>query len=186
MRKRPISRDEIRRGRRGNIITLPLDSVREDDFGQLQPVAKLWTPLLRVLNREQEKRWQDQADQRHALLATDAEQRRVVQAFTGIRLEKPPPIAMPELRPWARATMCRRCGCGFYRSRWENASYCSDRCADAARAVGVAAAVTARSQARAAARADRQCEVCGEPLSAKRATGRFCSVRCRVAAHRRR
>jgi hypothetical protein len=38
--------------------------------------------------------------------------------------------------------------------------------------------------ARAAARSGRSCEGCGEPLKAARATKRFCSVRCRVAAHR--
>jgi hypothetical protein len=38
--------------------------------------------------------------------------------------------------------------------------------------------------ARAAARSGRSCERCGEPIEAERSTRRFCSVRCRVAAHR--
>src|SRR5262249_21483229 len=45
------------------------------------------------------------------------------------------------------------------------------------------AVVRRRSQARAAARANRKCEVCGQRLKAQRSTMRFCSARCRVAAH---
>jgi hypothetical protein len=44
--------------------------------------------------------------------------------------------------------------------------------------------VKARSKARAVARANRKCETCGKAIKAKRSTMRFCSIRCRVAAHR--
>jgi integrase len=46
-------------------------------------------------------------------------------------------------------------------------------------------AIIALSRAQAARNA-RKCEVCGEPLLAKRATTRFCSGYCRLVAHRRR
>jgi hypothetical protein len=32
--------------------------------------------------------------------------------------------------------------------------------------------------------AGRKCEACGKAIKAQRSTMRFCSVRCRVAAHR--
>jgi hypothetical protein len=33
---------------------------------------------------------------------------------------------------------------------------------------------------------NRACEACNQPFGARRSTARFCSTRCRVAAHRRR
>jgi endogenous inhibitor of DNA gyrase (YacG/DUF329 family) len=100
----------------------------------------------------------------------------------GIRnFEKPGPIGAPWPAQWGAERECRHCGRGFYRIRTANTYYCSDKCAYAAH---LAAVVKSRSKGRAAARADRKCEVCGKPLTAQRWTMRFCSVRCRVAAHR--
>ena len=66
--------------------------------------------------------------------------------------------------------------------------YCSDHCqreADAPqRAKKIAKMVRRKSEALAAARAGRKCETCGEKIEAQRSTMRFCSVKCRVAAHR--
>jgi hypothetical protein len=42
-----------------------------------------------------------------------------------------------------------------------------------------------RGQRRAAARAGRVCPVCGGQVEARRSTARYCSDKCRVAAHRR-
>ncbi len=84
---------------------------------------------------------------------------------------------------------CQRCGHEFYGVSL-NGRYCSDTCAKASwregRAVSIAAMVKARSEARAAARTDRRCARCNELITAQRSTGKFCSVRCRVAAHRER
>jgi hypothetical protein len=41
-----------------------------------------------------------------------------------------------------------------------------------------------RSEAREGARADRRCAHCNEPIAVQRSTGKVCSMRCRVAAHR--
>jgi len=71
-----------------------------------------------------------------------------------------------------------------------NGRYCSDDCAKASwrdgRAGSVAAMVKVCSEVRAAARADRHYAnpECYKPLPAQRSTMKFCSVRCRVAAHR--
>jgi hypothetical protein len=48
----------------------------------------------------------------------------------------------------------------------------------------IAAMVKARSEERAAARAGRRCAHCNEPITAQRSSNKFCSVGCRVAAHR--
>jgi hypothetical protein len=53
------------------------------------------------------------------------------------------------------------------------------------RAAHRAELIKARSEERADARAYRECETCGKPIEANRSTMRFCSVRCRVAAHRK-
>jgi endogenous inhibitor of DNA gyrase (YacG/DUF329 family) len=42
-----------------------------------------------------------------------------------------------------------------------------------------------RAAERATRRANRECEHCGQPFTPRRASGRFCSMRCRVANHRR-
>jgi len=41
-----------------------------------------------------------------------------------------------------------------------------------------------RAVARAAARAGCVCKVCGQPITAARSTRKYCSTKCRVAAHR--
>jgi hypothetical protein len=76
---------------------------------------------------------------------------------------------------------CRQCGRRFWRDHCSNGMFCSDRCASLARRAKYA---TAQGAARATARSGRSCEWCGEPIEAARSTMRYCSVRCRVAAHR--
>jgi hypothetical protein len=172
MRRKPVTRDEVRFGGR-RILTLPADAVREDASGRLGPVPKLWAPLLRSLNRKQALAWPTH--------------RKRLRAAGIVVPEKPPaPILCP--RPYRSPLQCRRCGREFYRSGRVVVRYCSDSCAEAVtqqrKAAANAARVKAQSQARALARADRRCGHCGEPLSAQRSTQRYCSTRCRVAAHR--
>jgi hypothetical protein len=61
---------------------------------------------------------------------------------------------------------------------------CNPCKAEALRARQALGTNQARRQARAEARAGRTCAVCQAPLTSERATRRFCSVRCRVAAWR--
>jgi predicted nucleic acid-binding Zn ribbon protein len=146
MRKKLITRDEVRFGERGHILTLPIDSVRDPDSFAPKPIERLWAPLLRSLNRSQ----------------------------------------CPE--PYGFRLTCRHCDGEFFRVKWSNPAYCSDRCHDTAhdaRRRRAAAAQTKTTAAmRAEARAGRGCEVCGEPLDARRSTMRFCSAKCRVTSHR--
>ena len=73
---------------------------------------------------------------------------------------------------------CRSCEEEFYGpgSDWDAPFYCSVACKTAA-----------RRQERARVREPKKpikCAECGERFTPKRSTARFCSARCRVAAHR--
>ena len=75
---------------------------------------------------------------------------------------------------------CRICEHRWYTIDKTHRSYCSDEC----RRVQ-----DARRNRTARAREKRplpiiECEHCGQPVDAERSTRRFCSSRCRVAAHR--
>lgn len=181
MRRKPVSRSEIRfDGFYGRVRTLPVDAVRPGEdagFGDkyIVPIPKLWAALLQELT---EWRKRDVA---------------CWQAAFGFRQNPPDPVRLSEsYHPMLlRLRACQRCGREFYNLSL-NGRYCSDDCAKASwrdgRAGSVAAMVKARSEERAAARADRRCANpdCNKPITAERSTGKFCSVRCRVAAHRQR
>jgi hypothetical protein len=165
MRKRPITRDEVRVHHYA-VWTLPGGSFYRDAKQAGQPIARLWQPLLNQL-RQQERAWWESGPAARPELWGE--------------FESHVAVAYPDTQ-----ASCRHCGRRFYyhyrcRSKW-----CSDRCARQARAPRIAAAAKARSQARADARADRRCKTCGKPIEAQRASKQYCSVRCRVAACRRR
>lgn len=176
MRRKPISRDEIRFDG-GRIITLPLDSVSEDEWGRREPIVRLWTPLLRSLNRKRRADWEAGAE-------TRAEMAKL--GFSGFK--EPTPIDAPH--PYSFPCTCHHCGREFYRVRWGSGRYCSDVCAAGSRtrtrAAWRARMVAARSEARAEARADRTCLHCGEPIEAQRSTRQYCNDAHRIAAFRER
>jgi endogenous inhibitor of DNA gyrase (YacG/DUF329 family) len=73
---------------------------------------------------------------------------------------------------------CQRCG------RWAAGSgflWCSDECR---RSDVAQQARDRRAQRATAARPMVNCSTCGAPIEAQRATRKFCSNRCRQAAHR--
>jgi predicted nucleic acid-binding Zn ribbon protein len=190
MRKKPVTRDEVRIEGAGSayahITTLPRNTARERG-NKLEAIPKLWAPLLQELNRVA-KEWSESP--------RGLEHRKwcLEQGYSD-PLE---PITMPEPSRYAGCPQCRHCGRRFYRAREGNrpqwrlrtGHYCSDRCqrlANApARKARRAAWVKTRSEQRADARADLECGYCGKPIEAQRSTMRFCSARCRVAAHRQR
>jgi hypothetical protein len=167
-RTKPVQRDEIRCGWR--IETMPVSSMYKNRDGDLEPIANLWAPLLRSLDQERREDWEDWV--KGGLSSADS---------------PPEPITVPH--PY-RKLMCRHCGRIFYsadKGPRQNSGvmlYCSDKCVAAVHAAAMAPIVKARAKARAAARANRKCATCGEPIKAQRSTMQFCSVRCRVAAHR--
>jgi hypothetical protein len=168
-RTRPVQRDEIRAPY--NVETLPANSVRKSADGGLEPIPELWGPVLRELNLEDQKlreKWV----------------RDSIPTSPWRPIEAPRPLTY-----WGKQ-FCRHCGRAFYkadRGYRHNGGvplYCSDKCVAVAHAAAMAPIVKARSIARAKARANRKCETCGKPIEAQRSTMRFCSTRCRVAAHR--
>jgi hypothetical protein len=163
MRTKPIRRDEIRY--QGDIETMPASGMRKG-----KPIAELWAPLLRSLDQDRKETWQHWV--RSGLESAD---------------NPPEPLTVP--RPY-RKRNCLRCGRAFYnadkgpRQNGGVPLYCSDKCVAAVRRDAMVPVVKARSLARAKARAGRKCKTCGKRITAQRSTMRFCSVRCRVAAHR--
>jgi hypothetical protein len=87
-----------------------------------------------------------------------------------------PPIELPHTGVGG-AVSCLHCKRKFFHVRTASL-YCSDLCARRERLQAIA-------WKRAEARAGRKCAHCGDLLDSRRSTMRFCSARCRVAAHRR-
>ena len=174
MRRKPVTRDEVRFDGWSHITTLPVDAVRKKSktkFYDYEIIRRLWTPLLRQLNQAKKQEWQSEPKEHRGKFYS---------------------IEYPEVG-W-RTRFCRHCEKPFYDAFIRDAAghrhstYCSDRCMSLAhaprRAAWLAEFVKARSQQRAEARADLTCQACGKPLKAERSTRKFCSGRCRVAAHR--
>jgi hypothetical protein len=159
---------------KGCIDTAPVWAFRttKDEFGHKvrEPIAALWQPLLRRLRR--------QAQTEHQRRLADYK-----------RLFPDRPKIWPKFHTISVATFyadgwrgreqtCRVCRSRFYSDRkW----HCSDACARRFASQQLAAR---RSKARAQARAGRTCAVCAAPLDALRSSKKYCSVKCRVAAHR--
>ncbi len=170
MRKTPVTRDEVRLNQ-SEITTLPADAVCEGENGfGLRPIAKLWAPLLRSLNRAQKRRWDANAAIREAA------------GRFGIRHKPPEPITAPWPRPlsWPRA--CWQCDKEFYLTR-RGSRWCSDRCAAEARRLKKAASNAVRVKEQSAARATARPEPSAGPVARRsRRSGRPCgSVRCAAA-----
>ena len=174
MRRKPITRKEVRVHPDFQIATMPVDSVKPvPGWNLVEAIEHLWEPLVAQLTKEQ-------AD--YEASPRIQELRRTIGRA---------PLRYRHHIPWPRrlAEPCWHCGREFYLADKSLSRYCTNACSDAAnapaRAANVAAIVKARSEARAKARAKRKCTICGKPIEAQRSTMRYCSARCRVAAHRR-
>jgi hypothetical protein len=94
-------------------------------------------------------------------------------------------VNMPvELHPNVWLHWCRRCQRPFI--GLSGAKICSDECRTLAKRDSIRKASAKRGRRRAEASEARTsaCRHCGEHLPARRSSKRFCSVKCRVAAHR--
>lgn len=76
---------------------------------------------------------------------------------------------------------CRCCGQRF--ASFHGTQLCSDECATEMLRAGSRERARARPS-RAKVLDDRACEHCGDQFTPARADAKFCSVKCRVAAHR--
>ena len=169
MRKKPITRDQVR-VHHYEVWTLPYGSFHgrhhRDRAKALRPIERLWKPLLDQLHRQEREWWNSGPATKPELWG---------------EFKSCVSVAYPSV-----PSTCRHCGRRFFHGYRRRSKWCSDLCAEQARAPRGAATIKARSQARAKARAGRTCETCGEPIGAQRSTKQYCSVGCRVAALRAR
>ena len=180
MRKKLVTRDEVRLDHNFHFCAVPANAFRPGKRWptEREPIPALWKPLLRQIAREQK-----------AYIEGPLAEMRAYWQQLGIGGDGPlpEPPTLPHVDLW-RKTSCRHCGRGFYRIGKYLGHVCSEVCARKAALPGlkrkIARQTAARSKKRAEARAGRSCLVCGEPMEAKRSTKRYCSERCRVAAHR--
>jgi hypothetical protein len=95
-------------------------------------------------------------------------------------------VQMPESR-YSRPAKCRVCRRLFLLASIEgNYSWdvCSDQCATTWNKTNRREERRDRAAERRKAKSHRTCAHCGGPLNAERKSKQYCSVRCRVAAHR--
>jgi endogenous inhibitor of DNA gyrase (YacG/DUF329 family) len=176
-RNAPVTLDELRlewpfkwwkNPCRVGIAVAPLDAYRLRDRGEefepdLEPNATLWEPVLAEIYAKARSR-------------------------SG-HLIGPLPYPRPP-RPNGGVRDCAICGRAFVTgSERGHPIYCSDACHKTATQParpdrGPPHNNATRAAERAAKRMDRTCAHCGSAFTPKRSTGRFCSLRCRVAAHR--
>jgi hypothetical protein len=147
------------------------------DGGWVYPIPELWEPLLAELRRLADEDHARQLDDLRQLMgrvqagtATGAE-RQMAGLMARSLTERPIIRAMVATRDQERS--CRVCRSVFYSVT--AARYCSDTC-HTRRPI--------RRKSRAKVRPPRPCDRCAVVFQSSRADARFCSVRCRVAAHR--
>jgi hypothetical protein len=181
-RQKPITRAEVRIEKKHGpvprfaILTLPKRGVVAGRYSY-DAVESLWMPLVRELKAEYDaylasKEWHQTDD--------------FTRKYYG-HYGTPRAPAIPS--PWNEPCECRVCGQTFFQAHvtWRSkrqGSFCSDTCMDKWRRMKRVEQRKQDSARRAEARTNRTCEVCGEPIEAARSTKRFCSTKCRVAAHR--
>jgi hypothetical protein len=178
-RTKPVTRDEIR-FRYWKLEAMPADAFHEREGEwrtEMVPIPELWRPLLRKLKREHkayiEGPWKELVAHYESV---------------GVGAGKPwDPPSLPKYVYESDERACHHCFKDFYRIG-SHGRYCSDICAkEAARPARqrrIEKQTRIKTQKRAATRAGRECLTCGVPMEAARATKRYCSDRCRVAAHR--
>jgi predicted nucleic acid-binding Zn ribbon protein len=96
-------------------------------------------------------------------------------------VEMPKPIRYPP-------KTCVLCGKQFFFATYDRGHgpyVCSDKCADKRRNLARRYQRLERSKGRQKLIRNRACLYCGSAVKATRVTKRYCSGRCRVAAHRR-
>jgi hypothetical protein len=182
-RTTPLTRDEVRVDHWFQILTVPADAFREREaHPRFYVPDHLAADLLAQLNREREARiaWYQQNPPPPEALAA-------MQAIGSWPYQPPPPQAsLAHWDSWLSQDYCRQCLKWFVRLEPRaRTRFCSDKCHAEHERERWQALTDRRSADRAEDRAYLYCHHCGGDLPlAQRSTGRYCSVRCRVAAHR--
>jgi hypothetical protein len=178
MRTKPVTRNEVRISVERFWEAVPANAFRKDKergWG-MEAIPELWEPLLKELERINDAYHESEGFKRLQALGLYGP------------AEDYPSATLPEAHSW-RLKSCSRCRRKFYRVGRHAGNFCSDHCATEAAKPAlkrkIARQTAARSKKREAARAGRSCSTCGTPMTAQRATKRYCSERCRVAAYRK-
>jgi hypothetical protein len=173
MRTLPVGREEVRIIDFA-LVAAPLDAFVKDPRGYPLVIPELFEPLLVELRAERQV-WLDSEAYRQQVM---------LRAQLGLRPIYPPEPRLPRN---AYRWTCSHCQSGFFSTFTKRGrQYCSDRCLSAAAKAVQARHIAERAERRRAARAGLACAHCGAELAARRASRRYCSGRCRVAALRQR
>jgi endogenous inhibitor of DNA gyrase (YacG/DUF329 family) len=212
IRSEPVRREEVLIGYGWQIMTMPEHTYRytkewisagstnwEWWRGHAEHVEELWRSLLDELSVEREAEI-PRLVERYAHIG------RVMAAHGlggGSGYEPPPFSPLPRFTGDIFEYSCQQCGRIFLtkrRSKHAAIRICSDVCRRAYNATVKRAwyqnyefkdrlierANAARARRNAERRKGRICQACGAPVEAERSSKKFCSDRCRVAAHRKR
>lgn len=202
IRNEPVRRDEVLVGRYAQprfdwardwtIMTMPERTYRLEDNCYVG-IEGLWEQLLEELKAEREA-------EIPRLKARRDERANKGRLHPSWKWETPaePLAKMYDYR--VREYACDECGTIYLSheyARWKDWRFCSDRCKRAHHAAHNRAYFQdhprdssmvnrARTERRRGVREDRECETCGAYLNGERSSKKFCSDKCRVAAHRER
>jgi hypothetical protein len=180
LRNSPVERDEVSiKG--GQIRTLPVNACRLEGYNP-DCVEHLFEDLVAELHRE----WEEEGGQSGIKIYHDIKEGTRSKHFAVEAVkrwkEREPRMPFPS---WVQyPQQCRACGKWFFCADGHTKMrFCSDPCIAAGERAVVTAYVQSRSVSRERGRRNK-CEQCGGPLESSRSSRRYCSGRCRTAAHR--
>jgi hypothetical protein len=163
------------------ILTLPINACPPDEWGMPRLIKGLIEPLLQEL-KDEYSAWKEEQIERAEKFRLEGG---TVDGWRIARgnIEKTP---YPEEVPYPTGYRdCLHCGNRFaYCGGHSRIRYCSNACIDAGKATTRAQWSMYRGNRRSNRRGCLDCKHCGKRLEAKHANKQYCSVRCRVAAHR--
>jgi hypothetical protein len=189
-RNRPVERDEVVLGTDANcfsILAVPANACTRDEYGDPVVIAELVEPLIEELKREYSAFQDKMMDSNSVLNLTRGVGGMYDVVLARTLVEGAKKVYAPRL-PYFLGGGFRKCRhCDGWFAHMPEASrlrYCSGACGAAGKAARQGEWVARRSVSRENHRAGGRCERCGVVLEAKRGAKRYCSGKCRVAAHR--
>jgi hypothetical protein len=184
---RPLTLDDVRFNWHGRVMAAPLWAFRRKSaFDRPEPIAALWRNVVRALRREADADYHRRlAEYRADLAAVEAYHNDpAAHEDTGFRLSHGWRPREPERRVMGARRLCPgddqyKCAVcrQWYFGGKQPSRYCSERC--------YRRRVRGPRRSRARPRQTATCAQCGEPFEQTRGDARYCSTRCRVAAHRK-
>jgi hypothetical protein len=197
-RNRPVQLDELRfdvRPHGVDVLAAPLNSfvLREKEIRGFSSKKEAHVQVVAEPNKEL---WRDATKALKALWLRERPRLVCNNQITKQLFPKTPDVPeKPEIKIYSPQTIrdvkaCANCDTQFYSPYPQivRMKYCCEHCYDvgSGRAAARNARNAARKEASAKARENRECAHCREIFTPKSGAARYCSTRCRVAAHRAR